>query len=446
MELSASTIRGWQRQLMDSTLPGERSAEADAERVEILRALEDLKATGAAVQAGTAVGFSASQRAQQAAAGEPAERQGRGVASQVGLARRESPNRGQQLLGMAKDLLTEMPNTYARLLAGDLSEYRAQLIVTATSGLDPDKRAQVDAALCADPRTLAGAGNKKIRGLATRAAQKIDPMAAVRRNRRAVGDRRVSARPAPDGMMYLSGLVEMVPGVGAYATLKRDADSIVATGDADGRTHAQVMADLLLQRITGQDVASDTPVAVDLILADTTLLGGGTEPAVVPGFGDVPAEIARHLVAHAVDIDAAWFRKLYANVQGHLVAMSTKQRLTTPGLSTFLRLRDQGICRTPWCDAPIRHDDHVRTHAEGGETSAENMQGLCAACDYAKQAPGWRQRASVDVFSGRHRVDITTPTDHHYYSLAPAPPVPARVPQPGVESVGEAYFRLVLAA
>jgi hypothetical protein len=84
-------------------------------------------------------------------------------------------------------------------------------------------------------------------------------------------------------------------------------------------------------------------------------------------------------------------------------------------------LRDQ-TCRTPGCDAPIRHLDHVRRAARGALTSAPNGQGLCEACNYAKEAPGWR----ADVVSIEpHVVEITTPTGHVYRSQAP--------PQPGAD-------------
>ncbi|MDO9455639.1 DUF222 domain-containing protein [Nocardioides sp.] len=443
MQLSGQVIDDFRRLLLDAVGSADRTREADAARIDVLQALEDLKSTACALQAEVAVEVDASQRAQQSEQGLRAPRQGRGVASQIALARRESPHRGQVLLGMAKDLVAELPHTLAALREGRLNEYRAQVIVTATSGLDPEARADIDAELCADPATLRGVGTRRLEGLARRAAQKRDPAAAVRRNRRAVGDRHVSTRPAPDGMVYCTALVPLAQGVAVHAALKRTADHVIGVGDPLGRTHSQVMADVLVERVTGQAAAEDVPVQVDLILSDATLLGGGTDPALVPGHGDVPAEVARHLVAHAIDRGAAWVRRVYADPAGRLVALATNQRLTSAGLSTFLRIRDQGICRTPWCDAPIRHDDHVQPAAEGGPTTEANTQGLCEACDYAKQAPGWRQRVTDDE-SGRHRVDTFTPTGHHHVSVAPAPPRPARGPVS--QSVGERVLSGLLAA
>ncbi|HEX3003870.1 MAG TPA: HNH endonuclease signature motif containing protein, partial [Angustibacter sp.] len=86
-------------------------------------------------------------------------------------------------------------------------------------------------------------------------------------------------------------------------------------------------------------------------------------------------------------------------------------------------LRDR-TCRTPWCDAPIRHTDHIEPVEAGGATTALNGQGLCEACNYAKQALGWRQRAATGP-PGRHTVDIITPTGARHRSTAPPLPRPA---------------------
>lgn len=46
---------------------------------------------------------------------------------------------------------------------------------------------------------------------------------------------------------------------------------------------------------------------------------------------------------------------------------------------------------TSFCDAPSRHLDHVVPAAEGGPTTLENGQCLCAFCNLTKESPGWRQ-------------------------------------------------------
>ena len=65
--------------------------------------------------------------------------------------------------------------------------------------------------------------------------------------------------------------------------------------------------------------------------------------------------------------------------------MESTARTFPTALARFIRLRDR-ICRTPWCDAPIRHLDHHQPWAHGGATTAENGQGLCEQCNHARQS------------------------------------------------------------
>ena len=55
------------------------------------------------------------------------------------------------------------------------------------------------------------------------------------------------------------------------------------------------MADTLVERATGRSAASPTPIAVNLVLSDRTLLGDDTAPASVSGYGPIPAEVARQV-------------------------------------------------------------------------------------------------------------------------------------------------------
>jgi hypothetical protein len=258
-------------------------------------------------------------------------------------------------------------------------------------------------------------------------AGQLDVHACVKRNAKAVSERCVSVRPAPDLMVYLTALVPMQQGVQAYAQLKAHAEAAKATGD--GRGVGQIMADTLIERVTGREPgkADEVPVTINLLVSDQTLLVGGDQPGTVvegmaSGAGTVPGPVARHLVAHGIDADAAWLRAIYVDPRGRLLATTSTSRFHPPGLAQLLRVREQGICGTSWCDAPVRHIDHVTPHAEGGATSLDNGQGLCARCNHAKQAPGWVQQV-IEV-DGRHAVETTTPTGHTTVSVAPAPPRP----------------------
>lgn len=60
------------------------------------------------------------------------------MAAEIALARRESPHRGQQHLGLARILTAEMPHTMAAFRAGRITEWRATLLVREAACLSLD--------------------------------------------------------------------------------------------------------------------------------------------------------------------------------------------------------------------------------------------------------------------------------------------------------------------
>jgi hypothetical protein len=383
--------------------------------VERIAELERLKCAAAAGQARAAAALDAARRVADEAAGVPAPRRGRGVASEVALARLDSPARGNRHLGFAKALVHEMPHTLAALETGVLTEWRATLIVRESACLDVDDRRALDAELCSEPSSLEGIGDVRVAAAAKTIAYRLDPHAVVDRAAKAEAERTVTIRPAPDTMTYLTALLPVAQGVSVYAALRRTADTCV-----DGRSRGQVMADTLVERVTGRSAAAATPIAVNLVLSDETLMGGSDAPADVSGYGPIPAAVARRLISGAVSDEGsrATLRRLYARpASGALVAMESRARLFPRGLAAFVRFRDQR-CRTPYCDAPVRHLDHARPWGAGGPTEAGNGLGLCERCNYVKEVAGWVVRPDVDETS-RHTAEFTTPTGKVYRSGAP---------------------------
>lgn len=386
-----------------------------------MRGLEDLKCLAGARQTDTAVAFDLQQRGEQAAAGVPAHEQGAGVAAQLALARRESPARGSRLLGLARTL-PGMPRTFAAFRAGRLNEWRATLIVKETICLSAEDRAGVDEALAADTGTLDGAGDEAIIAAVRAAAYRRDPAAVAKRAARAVTERTVSLRPAPDTMAYLTALLPVAQAVAAYAALSREADTVRSAGD--GRSRGQVMADALVERVTGTP-GGVSGVEIQLVMTDRTFLHGDVEPARLPGYGTTPPPGPGTSPSPAPATPnpacgSAGFTPPPGS--GDLVGMDSRARLFPAGLKRFLQIRDD-TCRTPYCDAPIRHHDHIAAWHDGGSTSAGNGQGLCEACNHTKETPGW---TAQQVPGPRHTVATTTPTGHTYHSTAPhstaAPP------------------------
>ncbi|GAA5200491.1 HNH endonuclease signature motif containing protein [Arthrobacter gyeryongensis] len=447
----------WARELIDAVrslrpaaafaLVGGTDLADRAELINQLRALEDLKSAAAAARARIAVAFDAAQRSADAAAGVPAEEQGRGVGAQIALARRESPARGSRLHGLAKALVSEMPRTLAALESGRLNEWRATLLVKETACLSAEDRCAVDEELAADTGAFDGAGDKAIIAAARAAAYRRDPRSVTQRASHAATERHVSLRPAPDTMTYLTALLPVAQGVAVHAALSRHADSLRSGGDA--RSRGQLMADALVERTTGTP-GGISGVEVQLVMTDRTLFQGDAEPARLPGYGIVPAGWARELLAGNQNQNQAegsqdgekqpgqaepgqrgktqelklWLRRLFtAPGTGELVAVDSRARLFPAGLRRFIQARDD-TCRTPYCDAPIRHFDHIVPWHHGGTTSLANGAGLCEACNHTKELPGWttQTRTATTSPGTRHVLDIRTPSGHHYRSTAPPLP------------------------
>ncbi|UWX95910.1 HNH endonuclease [Arthrobacter zhaoxinii] len=431
-EPSSSPVTTWIADLSSGRALQEIAADTDAGLINRLRVLEELKAAAAAAQVRVAAAFDASVRAKDARSGIPEEHQGRGVAAQIALARRESPARGGRILGFSKALAHEMPCTLRALSEGRLNEWRATLLVRETACLSVSDRRLVDREVAGDVAGLEGLGDGRLIGRIRKLTYRIDQEALVRRAAKAQADRYVSCRPAPDTMTYLTGLLPVAQGVAVFAALSREADSLRARGDERGR--GQIMADTLVERITGLTQADRVPMEVQLVMTDRTLLAGAEDPAYLQGYGVVPAMWARDAVRKAGHKERTertgrrgapsapdlWLRRLYtAPTSGELIGMDSKARFVPEALSRFISTRDE-TCRTPWCNAPIRHRDHIRPHHLGGRTSSDNLQGLCEACNHAKEAAGWRAEGIDNP--DRHTVAITTPTGHTYQSTAPPLP------------------------
>jgi uncharacterized protein DUF222/HNH endonuclease len=390
--------------------------------IEVLGLLEQVKSAAAAAAACQAVVFVDARRAEQTIAGVRSKEVGRGVAHEVALAKRCSPQQARNYLGWARTLTSELPTTLRELRAGRTSEWRAMVMARETGWLSQPNRARVDAEI---GPLLGQYGDRKAEREARALAQRLDPAGAAARARNAESDRHVSLRPAPDTMCRLSALLPVSQGVAAYASLRAAAESARAAGD--DRSRGQVMADTLVQRVTGQAQAGQVPTTINLVMRPGTLTGRGPDtdtPALLDGYGPVPAPVARALATRTGSAPV-WLRRLFTDRAGRLISMETRQRCFTASQREYLRLRDQ-TCATPYCDAPIRHADHLNPAKDGGTTSLTNAQSLCEACNYAKQAPGWTTRREPDG-----TITITTPTGHRYESRPPdipgtSPPTPNR--------------------
>ena len=219
-------------------------------------------------------------------------------------------------------------------------------------------------------------------------------------------------------MVRLTALLPVKDGVAVHAALIKAADA--PRGAEDERTRAQVMADTLVELVTGRSTDA-IDVEVGLIMTDRTLLDGEADPATVPGYGPIPGPLARALVLGAQTGGATaaqggrtastWLRRLFADPDtGELASMDAKRRSFTGIVRRLVVWRD-GTCRVPYCDAPIRHVDHAQPYARSGPTSADNAVGMCEAHNYAMEAPGFTRHLDPDGV-----LTVITPTGTRHVS------------------------------
>ena len=424
----------------------------------VVSALEALKGAAAAAQAR----LTAAAVVDREALGEDS----RSVRADLALARRCSPTLADQHVGVARALVEELPLTMEALTRGEISERRAMIVVRETACLSLEHRGEVDRRLAS---VIGSLGDKALAAAARRAGAALDAESLAQRHRRAVASRRVSVRPAADGMAWLSVLGPMKDVIGAHLALTREEgrrhvidpdlpagewEAAAAAARADTRGKGAWLADRALELLSGRAPGQPQPVEVSLVMTDRVLLPaafGGVVPAddcaTIPGWGPVPGAEARAAVAavlggYSVEggCDAraqgaggatgreafVWLRRLFTDPTGRdLVALDSTRRTFHGGLRRFLELRDP-TCRIPWCDAPAVQCDHITRAADGGPTSGANGSGLCQRHNLVKEEAGWHVRVTSTGLdhnefddTGPHGIQIQTPTGHTYDSTAP---------------------------
>lgn len=393
---------------LSAYLRGAAAAGTEAEALARITALEELTGTLSAAQSAEAVAFADLRRDRDRLNGLPVQEWGVRAGDEVGLAKRVSPGSGRKFLSAARAIVAEMPETYTALSSGEISIEKARIMVDETASLAPADRSRVDARMRG---SLGQSGPRSLRTEVRAMAMQVDGADAERKAREAAAHRRVTLTTLDDGMGRVSAILPLPEAVAVWTGLKEAADSAIAAGDAGGRRQPQVMADTFVERLTGQGSAHAVPSQVHLVIEAESLFADGMVPAWMPGFGPLPAATARSfLAANEAEV---FIRRMFTTVtEGQLVGTEARGRAFTGRLREMVIFRDDR-CRTPWCDAPIKHADHAKPFAEGGATSWENGSGLCASCNYAKEHPGWSHEASAAGLT------VTTPSGRKYSSTTP---------------------------
>jgi hypothetical protein len=121
---------------------------------------------------------------------------------------------------------------------------------------------------------------------------------------------------------------------------------------------------------------ADRRGVITLTMTLPTLLGLREDPAVIPGWGPVLAEIARQ-VAHDQEHPPSW-QYAVTDRHGTLLHAGPVRRRPTDAALRVTRLRDR-TCRAVNCRRPATScdTDHRHAHASGGTADPTNLDTLC---------------------------------------------------------------------
>jgi len=479
-------------------LGGQSSASTSVERIDTLVAHERQIARLQAEQAE----LMAAHAAQVAPAGGL-----RGAAAEVVLARGVSPMAAEHQLHTSQVLVADLPGLLDLLHRGEISWAAASAVVRETGVTSAEVRREIDRRLAAvvergaarrihiftgctaeaDPLTAdfsasdpsatddhgpsdsqlttiaevvrgvpqltvlpdvrpAAATTARLAAAARRLVLLLDCGAAVKREQRVRDERRVDLVNAPDGPGDAgSALVARLPAAQAAACWHSlDHHARGRRADGDERSIGQLMADTLVERLTGVAASTGPPLPsaqVHVVIEASTLIGLDNHPAQLRGTGPITADTARTVATgpgtrwrrvivddagRLVTIDrrthrgspvradrsgrpdraghvdptsavqppsdprpvdagvAAWLRR---PIDWSIRDLDTGRRFFDGDLRTFVFARD-GTCRMPVCTARITDGDHITARSDGGSTTATTARDCPGAVIICATWPG----------------------------------------------------------
>lgn len=341
-------------------------------------------------------------------------------------------------LGNARLLATTLSETAAKLEAGELSNYRARMICDRLGGLDPLVAREIEA------NVLATAGDLKVSSLGSKLRRLVlaaQGPEAVEEHLEGSGNRRVTVdrERAEPGLLGLHAYLPPETTVAVREALESKAAEFAKADKAqhasDGtpkRTKDQRLADALAWFVLGPD--EDCPakparpkILVQVTMSLPTLLALRDNTGELPGYGPIPAEIARRFAN-----DADWQRFVHEPVTGYLLDYGNSRYRPPDELRRFITARDvkdrfPGSARS----ARFGDGDHLVPYEDGvgGSTSSANMSMLSRIGHVAKTHGGWRCAGDANgvlTWTSPHGQAYRVPP-HDYRDDVPEPP-PAMPP------------------
>jgi Domain of unknown function (DUF222)/HNH endonuclease len=333
------------------------------------------------------------------------------AAEEIGAALCFTRRAADMHLGLALDLVDRLPAVGEALRQGRIDLARARVICEGTCHLEEaEARRVADVVLEQAPRLTTGQLGARIRRL----AMSVQPEMAVRRYEAAVEERRVMCLPNADGTADLVAC--NLPAEQAAACMRAlNTAAHEAKRAGDPRSIDQLRTDILLDRLEVDRSTTGRRGVVDLDIDLTTLAGLDANPAEIPGFGPIVADVARKVAASQHHTE--WRVTVTDPDCGTVVWNGVTRRRPTVTQRRYLEARHR-CCVFPGCRMPAMNSDidHTRDFAKGGATDVSNLGPLCRHHHRLKHQGEWRLE---QLEPGRFR---WTSRLGHVYTVRPGPP------------------------
>lgn len=356
-----------------------------------------MEARLAALKVYFAAGYTHAAAAMAAPAVSPQERtaQEMAVTAEVACVLTVSERSAAAFLAESATLTTGLPLTLSALGAGTISWQHARVMCDETSGLDPAAAAALEAHFLdpEDPFAARGcpAGELvpgRFRAKARHWRERHHPVSIEVRHSKGVKNRRLEYVPDRDGMAWLSAYVTADVAAAVWSRATEAARAL--QGPAESRTLTQLRVDVVSGWLqVGVAVGTPSPRAQVLVTVPAlSLLGTGTEPATLDGYGPIPASMARRIVGDGGD---SFLRVLTDPRSGAPLEIGRTSYRIPKAMHQWLRLRD-GRCTFPGCNNhSLDNDvDHTLAWSEGGGTGITNLGQLCRKHHRLKHTTRWK--------------------------------------------------------
>ncbi|WP_427115984.1 DUF222 domain-containing protein [Pseudarthrobacter scleromae] len=399
--------------------------------------------------------------------------QDRSLVAEVGCALVIGDRAAGALLAESHALTTTLPRTLAALQGGSISWAHARGMVDEAVTLDLAGAAAMEAHFLDPdtprPATAAAIGEMpayRFRHKARIWRERHHPESIEKRHAKGLADRRVEYRPDQDGMAWLWAYLPAHRAMAGWNRLNAVAWGI--QGPDEPRPLTQIRADQFAAAIltsgtntsssrgngdssslragntarngganngdgdrasncngdsdglgtsdgagAGTDLAglsSAVRAQVLVMVPVVALMGVTDEPAMLDGYGPIPASMARDLVANGAD---SFHRVLVDPRDGAPLEIGRTSYRVTKAMRNWLRLRD-GKCPFPGCNNPSLDNeaDHLLAWQHGGTTGISNLGHPCPKHHKLRHTTGWTPTpATTNEPSG-----WTSPTGRHYKS------------------------------